>query len=464
MKICPICRKEYDRGDTCPKCGVTLMNKESKQVKTQEDSYYKVTETQEDNYYKQIPSQNQKEYHKDTEEQHSHYQREEGSIASRDTISIPKNALLGGVLVILCVALIIGAVKYFRGKNDKSSAGTTQVTQSDDLLNDAEATSDTTEETTRSDTDNTENSDDNTDGSDEPYTDNVDMNISDCLTINDYYERTSADGSFHFAYPKYVFNGSNIDEESNYYDYYYEDENGNTLMEMIFYTEDNRGDIVENAKELFKNISDIPNEILYKVEPKDEIKDDGMARGIVAGTYGYGDEDTCVYIVGANDGEKNYIMELYYPDSAPEYDYDDVNYIIDCVYRYCSFAGGTYKPRTWEMFSNDQMGEKKTSSTDTTLISSADKYTDNKKKAFYGIWTKASKNFSEVEKYKETLVIRGFDCSIFLTSQWDNLNKEDWYAISVGVYSTKEEAEKYLPDVQKEYRDAYIKYSGGFCG
>ena len=94
-----------------------------------------------------------------------------------------------------------------------------------------------------------------------------------------------------------------------------------------------------------------------RLNQKIQVGADGMARGIVAGTYD--DEGTCVYIVAANDGQKDYIMELYYPDSAPEYDYDDVNYIIDCVYRYCSFAGGTYKPRSHELFMRDDMGEKK---------------------------------------------------------------------------------------------------------
>ena len=103
-----------------------------------------------------------------------------------------------------------------------------------------------------------------------------------------------------------------------------------------------------------------PDEVLYKVKPKDKVNADGMARGIVAGTYGYGynNDETCVYIVAANDGKKDYIMELYYPDSAPDYDYDDANYIIDCVYRYCSFAGGSYKPRSSELFVKDDMGEK----------------------------------------------------------------------------------------------------------
>ena len=127
---------------------------------------------------------------------------------------------------------------------------------------------------------------------------------------------------------------------------------------MLFRSsEDDPGDAVQNAKELFYSISGEPSEVLYQVEPKDQVGADGMARGIVAGTYD--DEGTCVYIVAANDGQKDYIMELYYPDSAPEYDYDDVNYIIDCVYRYCSFAGGTYKPRSHELFMRDDMGEKK---------------------------------------------------------------------------------------------------------
>ena len=217
----------------------------------------------------------------------------------------------------------------------------------------------TTSTSTATDTaDDSESSDDSeSDEAYELYTDNWSMNISDCLSVDDYYQRDSADGSFSFAYPKYVFNDADINEEENYYDYYYEDDNGNRTIEMKFYSEDDPGDAVQNAKELFYSIIGEPSEVLYQVEPKDQVGADGMARGIVAGTYD--DEGTCVYIVAANDGQKDYIMELYYPDSAPEYDYDDVNYIIDCVYRYCSFAGGTYKPRSHELFMRDDMGEKK---------------------------------------------------------------------------------------------------------
>ena len=44
--------------------------------------------------------------------------------------------------------------------------------------------------------------------------------------------------------------------------------------------------------ELFYSISGEPSEVLYQVEPKDQVGADGMARGIVAGTYD--DEGTCV--------------------------------------------------------------------------------------------------------------------------------------------------------------------------
>ena len=65
--------------------------------------------------------------------------------------------------------------------------------------------------------DDSESSDDSeSDEAYEPYTDNWSMNISDCLSVDDYYQRDSADGSFSFAYPKYVFNDADINEEENY--------------------------------------------------------------------------------------------------------------------------------------------------------------------------------------------------------------------------------------------------------
>lgn len=159
--------------------------------------------------------------------------------------------------------------------------------------------------------------------------------------------------------PKYVFNDYDIDDVNNDYNFYYKDEDENIKMQMRVYTEEYEGNPVEKARELYDNFCSRATEVLYQIEPKDEIDGQGMARTIVAGKFDYEDADTCVYYVGASDENRDYIMEFYYPDANPEYDYDDVNYILDCVYRYCSFAGGTYKPRSYEMFLQDDMGVKK---------------------------------------------------------------------------------------------------------
>ena len=185
------------------------------------------------------------------------------------------------------------------------------------------------------------------------------MNIKECLKVDAYQKVESTDGSFEFAYPKYVFNDYDIDDVNNDYNFYYKDEDENIKMQMRVYTEEYEGNPVEKARELYDNFCSRATEVLYQIEPKDEIDGQGMARTIVAGKFDYEDADTCVYYVGASDENRDYIMEFYYPDANPEYDYDDVNYILDCVYRYCSFAGGTYKPRSYEMFLQDDMGVKK---------------------------------------------------------------------------------------------------------
>ena len=91
-------------------------------------------------------------------------------------------------------------------------------------------------------------------------------------------------------------------------------------------------------------------------------------------------------------------------------------------------------------------------------------YSDNDGEVFYGIWCDASKDLSVTKKYAGDLKKQGWKCHIFLTSEWSNLNQKDWYVVSVGIYSSKEEAEKYLEDVQLSRPNAYIKYSGEYLG
>lgn len=84
---------------------------------------------------------------------------------------------------------------------------------------------------------------------------------------------------------------------------------------------------------------------------------------------------------------------------------------------------------------------------------------------FYGIWCEAEKSESAAEQYAEQWRLRGFSSvSVFLTTDWSNLNTEPWYAVSVGIYGTEDEAQNSLYDILAYYGDAYVKYTGTYQG
>ena len=81
--------------------------------------------------------------------------------------------------------------------------------------------------------------------------------------------------------------------------------------------------------------------------------------------------------------------------------------------------------------------------------------------AFWGIWIGASKNQGEAEVLASEAQSKGFPASVYLTTDWDNLNSEPWYVVSAGEYSSQQAANSTLPSVQAAgYSDAYVKYSG----
>lgn len=188
-----------------------------------------------------------------------------------------------------------------------------------------------------------------------PNVDNVSINTSACLNPSSYNVLTSADKSFSFGYPKYMFNHSESDDTNNSYTLTYE--GGSDWLELKVYEEDNPGDPVTNARQLYDKYVSQSYGTYFSKEPK-ETDSKGMARALVGGVAD-ASRTTGSYIIAANDGKKNYILEFYYPDSNMDNDYDDINYVVDCVYRYCSFGGGSYKPRTYNQFLKDDMGTKK---------------------------------------------------------------------------------------------------------
>lgn len=84
---------------------------------------------------------------------------------------------------------------------------------------------------------------------------------------------------------------------------------------------------------------------------------------------------------------------------------------------------------------------------------------------FWGIWTLASKEYEECAEYVRDVRSKGFDAYVTETTLWENLNDEPWYVVTIGVYSSQDEANAALPRVQNELDDtAYTKYSGLYVG
>lgn len=106
---------------------------------------------------------------------------------------------------------------------------------------------------------------------------------------------------------------------------------------------------------------------------------------------------------------------------------------------------------------------KRESSTE-RIVTDEERYSMNNGKAFYGIWCNASKSLDAAYDYATNLDNEGWDCYIFLSSEWSNLNQENWYVVSIGIYSSKEDALQHLEDVRNIRSDAYIKYSGEYQG
>lgn len=82
---------------------------------------------------------------------------------------------------------------------------------------------------------------------------------------------------------------------------------------------------------------------------------------------------------------------------------------------------------------------------------------------FYGVWIAATKDQFEAETMYNEFIAQGFDVQMVVTSEWSNLNRESYYAVSVGMHSSKESAKAQLKEVKRRgYESAYIKYSGNY--
>lgn len=80
---------------------------------------------------------------------------------------------------------------------------------------------------------------------------------------------------------------------------------------------------------------------------------------------------------------------------------------------------------------------------------------------FWGVWVGASKDRAIADSIAGNAQNEGFkESQVIITSDWENLNTETWYAVTVGCFDSEEEAEAALEKARCLNQDAYIKHSG----
>lgn len=80
---------------------------------------------------------------------------------------------------------------------------------------------------------------------------------------------------------------------------------------------------------------------------------------------------------------------------------------------------------------------------------------------FWGVWIFASKDEQESKQKADELSKLGYYPEIVYSCDWENLNKEPYYCVSVGCFDSESTANDFLNKVKSEgYADAYVKSTG----
>lgn len=102
-------------------------------------------------------------------------------------------------------------------------------------------------------------------------------------------------------------------------------------------------------------------------------------------------------------------------------------------------------------------------STDTSMKYVAS-FDEDKDDPFWGVFTYASKSWSEAQNKADALTGDGYDSGVVDTDEWGELNPEQWYVVCTGTWDDKGGAEKMADELkQAGYSDAYAKYTGEYA-
>ena len=171
-----------------------------------------------------------------------------------------------------------------------------------------------------------------------PYTDNEVMNISACQTADDFYEYSAPD--FTFIYPKYVFNYCEANDEEN--SYYFS--SADSSMTLEFYETATSGSAEQNVKNFYNQTQNEVYSIRYHPDYGDH--------QVIAGQYKSGTNEAFYYFIRSN-GSKNYVFKFHYPDPDFGNDYNQEDYLMECIYRGCSFSESKKPVRSFRNFEDE---------------------------------------------------------------------------------------------------------------
>ena len=88
-------------------------------------------------------------------------------------------------------------------------------------------------------------------------------------------------------------------------------------------------------------------------------------------------------------------------------------------------------------------------------------YEDDFANGFYGVWTGAEKDREAAITQAEALNALGYDSYVAYSPEWENLNSDPYYCVTVERCDTETEAEDLLAEIQAHgSKDAYVKFSG----
>lgn len=266
---------------------------------------------------------------------------EDGSNEKGSSATTKKVVLVILILVILGVVVFFVWKLFFAKTENDHAAVTTEATvgkktESDDVITDdkkqeAEGTSDAKLE----------------DGLPIVYADDS-VDYSKTLST-DKYEVFKADEGYSFAYPKNFYN--DVFKIDGGYSFTGDDD----VSAFEIYKESNSyssvSDTIEGYYDSAQSNMNVYEKIIYSPE---------NGKLILAAKNKFDSDIYYYYLVKAT-SDSVQVMKVTYPYSSSESKESEnqKNYFVDCLYRYCSFSGGTYKPRTYSQFKNDDMGTKK---------------------------------------------------------------------------------------------------------